>query len=192
MSSGTKFGALLATLCLSVTQGQSLAARHLPQQPQRVVRAPALAGTYRLVVCASSSCSATDTTRAIAWGIIVFTDTDLPAATRARFPRSFHGNAVNGCFALSRSPRSGSLAGLDSNDVTVWRKEGDQYTFTLYRSPDAATDVRATLIGDTLQGIAKSWEVTGGYSQSTAVVHAIRTGSADPKLCTRAAPAKGR
>lgn len=142
-----------------------------------------IAGTYRIIVCKSTACSVSDTTRAVAWGELVLTDTALPDSVRKRFPYGFVGNTPNGCYKLHRRATEHSFAGLESDAVTFWELNGPKLSFTLYRSPDAAHEVSVLVRGDTLRGSGTSWGPAPEGALTPDYVYAIRVGPSDLRRC---------
>jgi hypothetical protein len=148
-----------------------------------VAQRATLGGTYRVVVCRALPCVARDTARAMVWGDVVFSDGALARPVRDRFPGSLIGRVANGCYNLWRARTARSLAGIEPEGLTYWERDGKTFTFTLYRSPDAANDVRVTVIGDTLRGTARSWGPSSDDSFGAEYVEAIRIGPPNTQRC---------
>ncbi|MDB4889240.1 MAG: hypothetical protein JWL61_1095 [Gemmatimonadetes bacterium] len=153
-----------------------------------------IAGTYRISVCKSATCTAGDSTQALASGTLVLLDSNLVLATLPRGARAylepfFLRGKANGCLAMGRHPANGTTfaGGVRSTSWVVDSNQPNLIRFELYQSPDARYGVTAAVVNGELAGRSQGSAFINGrdYSYRDTVV-GRRIGRPYPDICVSA------
>lgn len=145
-----------------------------------------LAGTYRVSIC-RGPCEPDDTTRALAWGVLVLSERPIdPRRLPDTRKIDEDGDApYNACFTLVQAVDAPTLAGVEPAALTHWEHDRrDTIEVLLFRSPDSGyyADLRAT--PDGLRGRGHSWGIDMGPVQfPDDSLAARRIGPPDPSRC---------
>jgi hypothetical protein len=149
----------------------------------------AVAGTYDILIC-SGACSFDQQTNVVVKGrIVLFAEklekVDLQRFDENRFSHHF-GEAINGCFTLETVRKASIYAGGEKIGVTSWSRQGSQFSFSLYHSPDAGYQVSVERTTAGLSGTGASWGAGAAAPKnpSKETVIARRTGDASISNCT--------
>lgn len=149
----------------------------------------AIAGTYDILIC-KGACSFDEQANVVVKGqIVLFADvlgkSDLKRFDENRF-FNHHGEPINGCFTLHSVAKSSTYAGIEKIGVTSWSRYRQQYSFSLFHSPDASypVTVERTMVG--FSGTGASWGGGLGPPEDPIkeTVVARRTGDAAITNCT--------
>jgi hypothetical protein len=148
-----------------------------------------IAGTYEILIC-RGRCSFAKQTNAIDKGRLVLFANKLQPSDLQRFDENrfnhIHGEPINGCFTLDHVGNPADYAAVEKLGVTSWSKQGSQYHFSLFHSPDAGYEVSVKPTNSGLAGTGSFWGVGVAAPRVpiTETVIARRTGNADLSKCT--------
>lgn len=161
--------------------------------PRALATQEDVAGTYELVVC-RSACEPADVEgqaeriRLSLYAEPLFTTGPLAGRRPERYEMFPHlwdtPERANACFSMAYDPE-GTFIGIDPRAITAWSADtAGTLAFSLYRSPDAGSEVNVRRTADGLVGEVRDWSVMGARASSRSLyVAARRVGPPDPRVC---------
>lgn len=148
-----------------------------------------IAGTYDILICTGACSFDRQENAAVKGRLVLFADklgkADLQRFDENRFSNHFD-EPINGCFTLETVRKTSIYAGAEKIGVTSWSRQGGEYRFSLFHSPDAGYEASVARTTTGLSGSGASWGAGAAAPEHPGkeTVIARRTGDANIADCT--------